>query len=184
MSSIFQPIFLFSILILPQIFSKLDLMWTWDRLWTFNPLSIASCSGFNENGPICLCLAPLVELFGKDQWLQPCWWRCVTGDRLCGLNSPPHTQSAISLLLMVQDISSKLLLQHHACLPVAVFTPWWSWLHPPKPYAPNKFFCKFSDFYKTWAWCLITVIEKKLRYQHAPPGWTNNGYCCLEPLLK
>lgn len=38
-------------------------------------------------------------------------------------NSPPHTQLAIGLLLMVQDVNSKLLLQHHACLPAAVFTP-------------------------------------------------------------
>ena len=33
------------------------------------------------------------------------------------------TQLAIGLLLMVQDISSELLLKHHACLPEAVSPP-------------------------------------------------------------
>jgi hypothetical protein len=57
----------------------------------------------------------LVELFGKDWTLWPCWRRCVTGVGLDGLKA--HSRFSVSAwYLQLSMQSSQPLLWHHGCL--------------------------------------------------------------------
>lgn len=56
-----------------------------------------------------------------------------------------HSQLALCLLLVDKDVSSQLVLEHHACLPVAMLPPMMAMdSNPLEPGAPHKclFFLK------------------------------------------
>ena len=46
-----------------------------------------------------------------------CWRRCITGDELWGFKSPSQAQCLFSFLQLLDqtDVSTQLILRHHAC---------------------------------------------------------------------
>lgn len=61
--------------------------------------------------------SPLVELFGKDAVRK----NSLGAGRLRSFKSPGYFQCfSLYLLFVGPDVSSQLVFQHHACLPVAM----------------------------------------------------------------
>ena len=109
----------------------------------------------------------LIEYFGMDKEVWPCWRRYVTGGRLWSFKSPHQSQLAFSLscdlVSRCELLRCLLLSTMPACLPPC--SPkdshglTLSNCNPPI----NSFFHKLL-----WSWCLITAIETQTKMPASP----------------